>query len=237
METEIMLIQERLVELLLDIAPEERTTLYQETELRISKNSPLDRLFSAQIQYLETLGYPAEILAKLYSYREQVMDAIAVGGVADGNISFIPVIPEKTLSFRKQASLISGDSGLEHRMDCASQGHYLLYSVGCNGAYTPTFSDQPYYIIDVNIGEELVDKDVKIEGYRNVNHQELMAIATWTDVTKQYNICGMASYWDNTEWAVIEWQDKGKFGSFPFCHWGSPNKDTHVLLCRQRIIQ
>lgn len=160
--------------------------------------SELQELFISQINFLIRVGYPEKVINELKSKEAALLDCAGEIDFSEGHIPFIPVVPERVLSYRDQVSLIAEMPQIGRTLDVRSQRHQLLAKL--NNTYAPNFSNNPYYIIDVAL---LVKSE--LDGFRKINHEEGFAIAGFKQelIAGGTSIAATACTWEGYETCMI----------------------------------
>ncbi|MEI6835757.1 MAG: hypothetical protein WCK59_02900 [Candidatus Falkowbacteria bacterium] len=162
------------------------------------KRPELKDLFCDQINQLLKLGYPSEIISRFKSKETDLLDVCENLDFLEEQTPFMPVVPEKVLAYRDQASLVSKMPYLKNTLDVRGWRHHLLEKL--QNTYIPNFSSQPYYLVGVVIAEE-----PELNGLLKINHEEGFAItALKPELLKhQRMLAATACDWEGDETAVI----------------------------------
>lgn len=191
------------------------------------------RLFFEQIANLLRMAYPKEIIDFLSSKEKELFELVSKIEFPEGRIAFIPVIPEKTLSYRDQAQLVSGISYLKSTLDVRGWRHTLLDDL--NNTYIPTYSREPYYIIDVVLVHEK-----SLSGYQKVNHQEVFALASHNPglLKSKKKVATTACDWEGMETAVLKYSslESGYSDLFITADWENLTTDVEIAFCKSRLV-
>lgn len=202
-------------------------------ENKISR-AELRELFTSQINDLVKMGYPETIINELKSKESDLLDCSEKIDFLEGHIPFIPVVPERVLSYRNQASLMFGKSYLGRTLDVRGQRHYLLDKL--NKTYAPNYSEKPYFIIDVALVA-----DSELDGFRKINHEEGYAISVFKQglIINGTVIAATACTWEGYETCIIHLAllEPGYGEYYIAADWGMTNQYLKVLygFCRSRL--
>ena len=166
-------------------------------ENKISR-ADLRALFFSQIKDLVKMGYSETIIDELKSKESVLLDCAEKIDFSEGHIPFIPVVPERILSYRDQASLISSMPHLGRTLDVRGQRHHLLAKL--DKTYAPNYSENPYYIIDIALAP-----DSELDCFRKINHEEGFAIAGFKQelIAGGTSIAATACTWEGYETCLI----------------------------------
>jgi hypothetical protein len=202
---------------------------------RKNNRTELVDLFQSQLNQLLKFGYPQEIIQELELKREEVLKLAETIDFPEDHLPFIPVIPEKVLSYRDQATFTSGLEFLKRTLDVRGKRHYLLAKF--TNTYAPNFNNKPYYIIDVALV-----KSLELERYSKVNHEEGFAISIFNQklILDGGVIAATACTWEGYETAIVHLTElePGYHEYYTAVDWEVTNKFSKLYygFCRHRVM-